>query len=391
MKKTVTVLMTFTSLLTGCYNGNNGNKNEIEILNYVCTSDSTMCFKVPYYMHKQKEDSKSILYEGNKKLVQIMKTELPDKWNMHSFAQHMIGNKRGEMTLVSQNDSLLVYEIQKGITHFPAFAFSLLERNGYSVLLTTFGLNEELHLKVSKTINCKENLSKIRDNYFNGNLNIRDYDYTEHCWDEAQQSEGWEWFSDGELRQKTEYYPHNIDYWVNSEHMEYRFIRNRLALEKDNDYRYDAYDKQGKLIRADNLVGRKIPPDIEKKIKLAIYKRDFLNNKYDINKASKKTLDALRAYFNETNRKIECGSIWYSDPSDRAANNYLSQLRSDHWDDLKFLYKIERINNTSFKLYYLNSNLECGCVALIKWFNTAPYKCKYKIELLSNEEIFILK
>ena len=145
MKKTVTVLMTFTSLLTGCYNWNNGNKNEIETLNYVCTSDSTMCFKVPYYMHKQKEDSKSILYEGNKKLVQIMKTELPDKWNMHSFAQHMIGNKRGEMTLVSQNDSLLVYEIQKGITHLPAFAFSLLERNGYSVLLTTFGLNEELH------------------------------------------------------------------------------------------------------------------------------------------------------------------------------------------------------------------------------------------------------
>ena len=386
-----------------------GNEKEIVELKDVCSSDSTICFKVPYYMHKQKEDSKSILFEGNKKLVQIMKTVLPDKWNMHSFAQHMIGNKRGEMTLVSQNDSLLVYEIQKGITHLPAFAFSLLERNGYSVLLTTFGLNEELHLKVSKTINCKENLSKIRDNYFNGNLNIRDYDYTEHCWDEAQQSEGWEWFSDGELRQKTEYYPHNIDYWVNSEHMEYRFIRNRLALEKDNDYRYDAYDKQGKLIRADNLVGRKIPPDIEKKIKLAIYKRDFLNNKYDINKASKKTRDALRAYFNKANKTIEDGSIYnyfygsnnIKDATDilsriqksdhMAAENYLSQLRSDHWDDLKFLYKIERINNTSFKLYYLNSNLECGCVALMKWFNTAPYECEYKIELLSNEEIFILK
>lgn len=386
MKKTVIIFMILTSLLTGCHNRNNGNNNEVENLKYVCTSDSTMCFKVPTYMYKQKEDSKSILYEGNKKLVQIMKTELPDKWNMHSFAQHMIGNKRGEMTLVSQNDSLLVYEIQKGITHLPAFAFSLLERNGYSVLLTTFGLNEELHLKVSKTINCKENLSKIRDNYFNGNLNIRDYDYTEHCWDEAQQSEGWEWFNDGELRQYREYYPHNIDYWGDSEHIEYRFIRKRFYPENDNDYRYDAYDKHGKLIRADNLVGKKIPSDIKDNIKLAIYKRDFLNNKYNINKASKKTLDALRVFFNKANR-----TIFYFGPDDRDANNYLSQLRSDHWDDLTFLYKIERINNTTFKLYYLNNNIECGCIALMKWFNTAPYECEYKIELLPNEEITIQK
>ena len=118
-------------------------------------SDSAMCFKVPSYMYKQKEDTKSVLYNGNKKLVQIMKTELPDKWNMHSFAQHMIGDRRADMTLVSQNDSLLVYEIQKGITHLSAFAFSLHERNGYSVLLTTYGLNKELHIAIGESIRCK--------------------------------------------------------------------------------------------------------------------------------------------------------------------------------------------------------------------------------------------
>lgn len=133
----------------------NGSKKEIEKLSDCCTSDSTMCFKVPSYMFKQKEDTKSVLYTGDKKIVQIMKTELPDKWDMHSFAQHMIGDRRGNMTLVSQNDTLLVYEIQKGITHLSAFTFSLHERNGYSVLLTTFGINKELHIAIGEAIRCK--------------------------------------------------------------------------------------------------------------------------------------------------------------------------------------------------------------------------------------------
>lgn len=170
MKKICIVCMALVLSLGSCQNGS---KKEIENLKDCCTSDSTMCFKVPSFMYKQKEDTKSILFEGNKKKVQIMKTELPDEWDMYSFAQQMIGDRRGDMTLVSQNDSLLVYEIQKGITHLSAFAFSLHERNGYSVLLTTFGLSEELHIAMGKAIQCKEKeCENGKANYSGQYLNI---------------------------------------------------------------------------------------------------------------------------------------------------------------------------------------------------------------------------
>lgn len=151
MKKSIVVCIALAISLASCHNGS---KKEIENLKEGCTSDMTMCFKVPSCMYKQKEDSKSVFYVGQKKLVQIMKTELPDTWNMKAFAQHMIAGKQGDLTLVSQNDTLMVYEIQKGLTRIPAFVFSLHERNGYSVLLTTFGLNEDVHTAIGNAIKC---------------------------------------------------------------------------------------------------------------------------------------------------------------------------------------------------------------------------------------------
>ena len=159
----------------------------------------------------------------------------------------------------------------------------------------------------------------------------------------------------------------------------------------------------------------------------AICKRDFLANKYDINKAEKKTLDALRIRFgivdgvDERFKKYkemyiasryamvnavtpeEYGqALAMHDASlkvmkeyalkqfDNQADNYVKQLESDHNGELAYIYKIERVDNVTFKIYYMNDNMECSCIALMKWSNSdEPYQCEYEIELLPCETITI--
>lgn len=152
MKKIIIACIVLAFFIVSCQNGR---KKEIENLKECYISDSTMYFKIPSYMYKRKEDSIAIFYEGNDRHLGIMKTKLPYKWDMYSFAQRMIGNNRRELTLVSENDSLLAYEIQKGLIHIPAATISVYKKSGYSILLYTFGLDKDLHMIIGSSIQCK--------------------------------------------------------------------------------------------------------------------------------------------------------------------------------------------------------------------------------------------
>ena len=265
---------------------------------------------------------------------------------------------------------------------------------------------------------------ECRDNYFNGNLHLHNYnsrdEYERHCWDEAQQSKGWEWVVRDSMKSKELFFPTKISYMEHPSHTEYRF--------KSYGDRLDAYDDKGKLERVDNMIGHKIvSTKMTEDVMLAICKRDFLANKYDINRAEKKTLDALRIRFgivdgvDERFKKYkemyiasryamvnavtpeEYGqALAMHDASlkvmkeyalkqfDNQADNYVKQLESDHNGELAYIYKIERVDNVTFKIYYMNDNMECSCIALMKWSNSdEPYQCEYEIELLPCETITI--
>ena len=263
---------------------------------------------------------------------------------------------------------------------------------------------------------------ECRDNYFNGNLSPKNA-YRENRWDEAQQSKGWEWINRDEMNNKEVFFPQKISYMVHPSHPEYRFTYYHPGFCP----RLNAYDENGKLVRADNVVGEQDYRDIEKKVMESICKRDFLANKYDINRAEKKTLDALRIRFgivdgvDERFKKYkemyiasryamvnavtpeEYGqALAMHDASlkvmkeyalkqfDNQADNYVKQLESDHNGELAYIYKIERVDNVTFKIYYMNDNMECSCIALMKWSNSdEPYQCEYEIELLPCETITI--
>lgn len=279
---------------------------------------------------------------------------------------------------------------------------------------------------------------ECRDNYFNGQIRPDSYDsdseYRQHKWDKAQQSKGWEWADIDKMESKSISYPEKLSWFEHPNHPEYRFK-----------WRYDytgllnAYNESGQLVRVGNILNGWILNDMQKKVMTAICKRDFLANKYDINNAGENTLNALcsRLGVEKTDKQkkteaamgkglsdavakgeaarlekkqavtkkeyekaakkerdaVNAGAVSMLSALalalDEKADNYIAQLKSDHSNDLKYLYKIERIDNTTFKVYYLNDKFECGCIALMKWYNKAPYDAEYEIELLPCETITI--
>ena len=135
--------------------------NEKISMQKFCTSDSTLCCQIPTFMVLTKEESNSLLFSGNNKIVNIMMTELPNELNLEKYAQQLTENNRSDLTLVEYNDSLISYEIQKGIVTMPALIFSLHKCNGYSIVVTTMGLNLNVHNSISHSIMCKKPKMKL--------------------------------------------------------------------------------------------------------------------------------------------------------------------------------------------------------------------------------------
>ncbi len=114
-------------------------------------SNKTLTFNIPSYMHKTDEDNSSMRFEGNKKFVNIMWNKLENSWDIERFSQHLTENTEG-LTLVEKNDTLIVYEIQKGMVTLPALIFSLHERSNYSILVTTMGIGKSNHQIITNSI-----------------------------------------------------------------------------------------------------------------------------------------------------------------------------------------------------------------------------------------------
>lgn len=149
-----------------------------------------------------------------------------------------------------------------------------------------------------KTITIRKPNPECRDNYFNGTFRLDDYkpwdEYEDHHWDKPQQSHGWEWanWENGkDLRSKTVYFPEERSFKYHSSHPECRIACNW----RDNYcYHPNVYDEKGVLVRVGNIDGLgQGYEEITEAVTMAICKRDFLANKYDINRAKPETLLAL--------------------------------------------------------------------------------------------------
>lgn len=250
------------------------------------------------------------------------------------------------------------------------------------------------------------------DNYLNGTFqggwNENDYNYYSLI-------KGWEWAERETPEDKEEHYPHEIYYRFYVSHPDYR-VRG-----ENNE---QVYNNQGKLVRILKVNGSNY--DLEKELLEELCKRDFLANKYDIKSASPATLTALRirfgitdgtdarfdkymkmaeqardekaaattidAYNRATKKQDEALSVlmeYVAKEREPQALKYIEQLKEDHKDDFKYLYRVVRLDNLCLKFYWLNADKQLSCVGKVTWKNDGLFNSQYTIELLPNEEITI--
>lgn len=253
------------------------------------------------------------------------------------------------------------------------------------------------------------------DNFFNGTFPLSYYPISS----EEQQSIGWEWAMVDSMASATDYFVEPLGYLYHPSYPQYQFIRDYRE-----DLGYIAYNDKGVLIRVGNITSLDdySLSNLSDRILLEICKRDFLANKYNINTASKNDIMALklilgitnnidadynrckkmtddanaelmRAYAEKDYGRYRKAKSMAGDAAlkmlkyelkkvNEVARSYVDRLKAEHKNDLSQLYKIERVNNTTFNFYFLNDKMECGCVAQIIWHNKKPYEAMYEVKLL---------
>lgn len=62
------------------------------------------------------------------------------------------------------------------------------------------------------------------------------------------------------------------------------------------------------------------------------------------------------------------------------AVNFLNQLKKDHEQDYKYLYKIKRIGDTSFALQFVTYDMKPKCDIYISYFTAEPNNCGHQVD-----------
>lgn len=66
------------------------------------------------------------------------------------------------------------------------------------------------------------------------------------------------------------------------------------------------------------------------------------------------------------------------------ANIFLNQLKKDHEEDFKYIYKIERLSNVSFKVQFVTKELKPRCDVVISYYQVKPFLCEWQIDDIIN-------
>lgn len=397
------------------------------------------------YVQRQREKLESDISE----IEQLMEYEKSGKrikeGNLHTRLSRYAWKKKN----LSDKDKKMIIDgkVPKGLTTLALTG----ERDELKAKLDALSIQysevtySDINLPKKKNVQQKRKPNpECRDNYFNGTFvreKVNSWGMENHFtpfteyehWkkqDAAQESIGWEWLYTENIQNETKYvktyFPEELGYHQHPAHPEYRL---KYVIDWGG---YNAFDEKGALVRVDNMTKffrfTKYQDEVLDNIFMQLCKRDFLANKYDINSAKPETLLALRIKFDladavdarfkkymkmaqdardeklsattpaqyvaaqkKQNKALNVLMEYVVKEREPQAMNYIKQLKSDHAAELSYLYKIERVDNVTFKLYFLNDKMECGCVALMKWSNKEPYEAQYNIELLPIETITIRK
>ena len=216
-------------------------------------------------------------------------------------------------------------------------------------------------------------------------------------------------------QQKEEHYPHEYRYVSFPGHPGYRLVN------MTNRSDFVLFDTDGNLVRFPSLSHEDLlrwhRPNLIETLLLMEYRNDYANNKYNIKSEGKDVQYAIvnRLGFSDESEKRMANAIakgsegglifrysynWYESikgyiQRDNAARqmtgemlrmmndtalNFLDQLKNDHEEDYKFIYKIERLTDVSFKVQFVTKELRPRCDVVITYYQVKPFLCDWQID-----------
>lgn len=183
-------------------------------------------------------------------------------------------------------------------------------------------------------------------------------------------TEGWEWIDKEESEDVFEAYPLRLSYNKYKSHPQYRVIGNEV------------YNGKGQLVRVVDIFDynqRPISQRVTDELLRQTYINDYKANKYNF----KKENQIAQNYVKKELKLITSSRFYWS----KEGVGYLQQLILDHADDFDILLKIERLNDTSFKLIYGDVKGNSVSTWKVAYLPNGQYKSKIIATRLPLEKI----
>ena len=194
-------------------------------------------------------------------------------------------------------------------------------------------------------------------------------------------TEGWEWIDNEKAEDVFETYPLRMDYKKYSSHPQYRVVDKYYDLKEPNLINV-VYNSDGKLVRVINIFDsnkRSISPRVIGELLRLTYINDYKTNKYNFKKENQNAQN----YVKQELKLITTSRFYWSEEGVR----YLQQLNLDHADDFDILLKIERLNDTSFKLTFGDVKGNSVSTWKVAYLPNGQYKSKIIATRLPLEKI----
>ena len=194
-------------------------------------------------------------------------------------------------------------------------------------------------------------------------------------------TEGWEWIDNDKAEDVFETYPLRMDYKKYSSHPQYRVVDKYYDLKEPNLINV-VYNSDGKLVRVINIFDsdqRSISQRVTDELLRQTYINDYKTNKYNFKKENQNA-----QYYVKQELKLIASSRFYWS---KEGVRYLQQLNLDHIHDFDILLKIERLNDTSFKLIFGDVKGNSVSTWKVAYLPNGQFKAKMIVTRLPLEKI----
>ena len=194
-------------------------------------------------------------------------------------------------------------------------------------------------------------------------------------------TEGWEWIDNEEAEDVFETYPLRMDYKKYSSHPQYRVVDKYYDLKEPNLINV-VYNSDGQLVRVVDIFDsdqRSISQRVTDELLRQTYINDYKTNKYNFKKENQNAQN----YVKQELKLIKSSRFYWS----KEGVGYLQQLEFDHADDFDILLKIERLNDTSFKLIFGDVKGNSVSTWKVAYLPNGQFKSKIIVTRLPLEKI----